>query len=309
MSPPEGPRPLRPLARVAAILAVAAGLVALQLGVFRPWYLRWGATDEELAAALPGDELWPAPLWKETRAVTIGASAGAVWPWLAQIGQGRGGFYSYELHENLAGAQLHNADRLLGLPDPRAGERLWMAPRDAYGGRGYGILGHVDPGRALVMVSHEGYDPAFTGTWAFVLDPRGEQTRFLMRGRAGRPGTVGWLARAGRILLYEPAHFVMERRMMRGLAERAEGRPPERWALVVEPIAWLVALAVALAAGAAALWTSRSRRPLGLLAAAGLALLVLPLAGPPLVVTAACAALLVAAVPWALGRGARPAPA
>lgn len=65
--------------------------------VFRKWRVGWGATREELRKSLPGDDLIPDPKWQYTHAVTIHASAAQVWPWVVQIGQGRVGFYSYEL--------------------------------------------------------------------------------------------------------------------------------------------------------------------------------------------------------------------
>jgi len=299
-------RPLHPLARLAAVLAILAGLAALLLGALRPWYVRWGATDAEVAAALPGDELWPDFIWQETRALSVAAPPSEVWPWIAQLGQDKGGFYSYELLENLVGARMRNADRLLGVPEPERGQRLWMAPRDAFGGMGYAELGRVEADRVLALLAHQGSDPALMGTWSFVLQPEGAGTRLIVRGRAGRPRVDGWGWRAARAALFEPVHFVMERRMMLGIAERAERRPPAKLALALEPLSWLVVLAVVLVAGAASLWRARPGRALRLLAAAGAGLLVLPLTEPPLVVTVAAAALLAAAVPWALGRGGGP---
>jgi hypothetical protein len=302
MLEPTTARPLHPLARAAAVAAVVAALVALLLGVMRPWYVRWGASDAEVAGALPGDELWPGFLRQETRALSVAAPPGEVWPWIAQLGQDKGGFYSYELLENLVGARMRNADRLLGLPAPRPGERVWMAPPDAFGGTGWAVLERVEPERVLALLVHEGADPAPTGSWVFVLQPEGAGTRLLLRGRAGRPGLEGWGSRAVRLVLFEPIHFVMERRMMLGIAERAEGRPPAKLALVVEPVAWLAMLGVALVSAGASLWRGRPGRALRLLAGAGAGLVVLPLTEPPLVVTVAAAALLVWAVPWALGR-------
>lgn len=70
----------------------AAAIAAMLVGspLLRGRYNRWGATDEECRAPMPGDELVPDPVLTSTRAVTIGAPPDAVWPWLAQIGQGRG---------------------------------------------------------------------------------------------------------------------------------------------------------------------------------------------------------------------------
>jgi len=72
----------------------------------------WRATPAETKRALPGDELVPEPRIQITHAVTIAAPVERVWPWLAQIGQDRGGFYSYEWLENLAGCEMRNADRV-----------------------------------------------------------------------------------------------------------------------------------------------------------------------------------------------------
>jgi hypothetical protein len=81
--------------------------------VARRWQLRWGATVEESGESLPGDDLISDPDLAATRAVTVGAAAGQVWPWIAQLGQGRGGFYSYDFLENLAGCDIHSADQIV----------------------------------------------------------------------------------------------------------------------------------------------------------------------------------------------------
>jgi hypothetical protein len=64
--------------------------------VLRMRYNHWGATTSEVNQPLPGDELVPSPNLGYTRAITIQAAADKVWPWLAQMGQGRGGLYSYD---------------------------------------------------------------------------------------------------------------------------------------------------------------------------------------------------------------------
>jgi hypothetical protein len=87
-----------------------AGLLMYVLPV-RPWLLRGGAKPDENARARPGDELVPEAGVQTTRAVMIDASVDAGWPWLAQIGQDRGGFYSYLWPENVAGCRMRNADR------------------------------------------------------------------------------------------------------------------------------------------------------------------------------------------------------
>ena len=96
----------------------------------RHWHLRWGATDEEAGKPLPGDDLVPQPGIESTRAITVHAPAGEVWPWLAQIGQDRGGFYSYEWLENLPapGCAMRTASTPSGSAG-RWGRRCSYIPR------------------------------------------------------------------------------------------------------------------------------------------------------------------------------------
>jgi hypothetical protein len=143
-------------------IAGGAAVVATGLLAARPWFLRWGATDEEVYGTWPGDEMSPDPASEATRAVTIHAPAEAVWPWIAQIGQDRGGFYSYTWLENLVGARMRNADKILTNQIREVGDVIWMAPRERYGGKGHVRVARLDPARALVMVSPEDYDRVAT---------------------------------------------------------------------------------------------------------------------------------------------------
>ena len=98
---------------VAAAGAVATAGPAGYVLFFRRWCLTWGARDDEVAAKLPGDELLPDAGLVTTRAVTIDAPPEAIWPWLVQMGSGRGGAYSYDWIENLLGLNMHSADEIL----------------------------------------------------------------------------------------------------------------------------------------------------------------------------------------------------
>jgi hypothetical protein len=98
-----------------ALSGVAVGIgvaLAYTLGI-RRWFLTWGARAEELKAALPGDEIVLGPRTACTRAIAIAADSDDVWPWLAQLGQGRGGWYSHDWLENLFGYDIHNVDRVV----------------------------------------------------------------------------------------------------------------------------------------------------------------------------------------------------
>ena len=113
---------------VVGLTAVAAAGIL----VARRWQLRWGATVEESGEILPGDDLISDPDLAATRAITVGAAAGQVWPWIAQLGQGRGGFYSYDFLENLAGCDIHSADQIVpGWQDVGVGDQIRLAPQVA----------------------------------------------------------------------------------------------------------------------------------------------------------------------------------
>ena len=217
-----------PGARAALLAACFSGLLVAFFLVARPWYLSWGADAAVKAASLPGDNL----LWlgtpRETRAILIHAPASRVWPWVAQIGQDRAGFYSYEILENLVGCKMKNLDYLIpALQHWRPGDSLWMYPRDRAGGLGQAPLARHDPGHALVFYTRRPgtalTDPP-DGTWAFVVEPVDEDSsRLIMRGR-GR-GTLGLLGASFERGIFEPIHFAMERKMMEGIKLRAEDRP------------------------------------------------------------------------------------
>jgi hypothetical protein len=222
---------------VALILAVVWGIY---LGVLHPWLMNWGATAEEQRMSLPGDDPRDPPSAYFTRAITIEAPPAVVWQWLLQIGQDRAGFYSYTWLENLTGANIHNGDELRPEWQQRAvGDRVPMARPDLWeprlGEAMYLRIVAAEPGRMIANLPGR-----------FVLLPLGDgATRLLLREPIGPPGdeagqstlgtAVSWLA-------WDPVHFVMEQRMLRGIKERAEGRPlvpPEIRA--VARVGWVLA--------------------------------------------------------------------
>jgi len=179
--------------------ALAGGALAVTVydWLARPWMLDWGATRAERHVSLPGDGLAEDVMTHHTRAVTINAAPGDVWPWLVQIGDRRAGFYSYDWF----------GDRI----DTGSVGRLRIGSR----------VTTCEPGRALVI-----------GSWAFILRPLpGERTRLLVRERDRgwlrplAPRRIGTLRAAGGLIDYlagEPLHFAMVRKMMLGIKERAE---------------------------------------------------------------------------------------
>jgi len=193
-----------------ALVATAAGAYAL---AFRPWHLRWGATDAEVARRWPGDELVPDPWTRAVRAVTVDAPAARMWPWIMQVGRERGGFYSYTWLENLIGADIRNVYQLIpGLPDRQVGETVWMGPHDRFGGQARMIVAQVQFQRAMVLVTPADAEHV----WSFVLEPASDHsTRLVMLSLAAKP-------RIAERVFWELAHFVMERKMMLTIKRLAE---------------------------------------------------------------------------------------
>src|SRR6266536_5993404 len=180
-------------------------------------YLTWGATDQEIGDPLAGDDLISNPDMVATRAIAIRASAERVWPWIAQLGQGRGGFYSYDWLENLVGCDIHSSDRiLLEWQDITVGDEIRLAPQVGL------ALAFVEQGRSLVLrggIPMGKRAAPYDFTWAFTLHegPDGT-TRLLVRERYV-------YTRAWARLIVEPAEllsFVMTEKMLRGIRDRAE---------------------------------------------------------------------------------------
>ena len=211
----------------AAFLVGALVWVAYDATV-RQRMLDWGATSAERTASLPGDEVVDDVMTHHTRAVTIDASSEAVWPWLAQIGDHRAGFYSYDWIETyLFPGTVHRVEgrhsatrihpELQGL---RVGDRIdtGSVGRLRIGAQ----ITTCEPNRALVI-----------GSWAFVLEPLPDgRTRLLNRERDSgwlkvavprRSGPLRSLAGVIDYVVGEPLHFAMVRKMLLGLKGRAEG--------------------------------------------------------------------------------------
>jgi hypothetical protein len=191
----------------------------------RRWHRGWGASPTEASEPLPGDRLVPDAWLQTTRAISIGAPPAAVWPWLVQMGQGRGGFYTYERVENLLGARIANLDHIdPSLQRLEVGDRVRLTPEVYLGGipgQAYRVE-EIRPNEALVMMQR--LPAGGLTSWSFILRPRpGGDTRLVVRARASAPaGPAERVARRTELLLLEPGYFVMERGMLRGLRRRAE---------------------------------------------------------------------------------------
>ena len=202
--------------QVLGVTAISGAAVAGVLAV-RRWQLRWGATGQEVGGCLPGDDIIATADLTATRTITIDAPIGLVWPWIAQLGQGRGGFYSYDFLENLVGCDIHSTNRIVpAWQDIGPGDQIRLAPQVAL------AVAAVEPGRFLVLRGDDptgNTSPPYDFTWAFVLkDAPGGTARLLVRER------YAFLRPWARVLVepVEAVSFVMSQKMLRGIRDRAE---------------------------------------------------------------------------------------
>jgi hypothetical protein len=181
---------------------------ALYYALLRRPILTWGATEAEAASRLPGDELLEDADGISTRAIEIDAPAADVWPWLAQMGPSpRGGAYTYDWIENLLGLNMHSADRVLPeFQHPEIGEVIGF-------GSNRMRLEQVNPEHVLAWRSEDG-----NWVWTFVVVEHDGNTRLISRNRFRLPTLA---ARIGTLPM-EPGSLVMERKMLRGIKQRAE---------------------------------------------------------------------------------------
>ncbi|GAB83484.1 SRPBCC family protein [Gordonia rubripertincta] len=192
---------------IAGLLAAAACSGTYYAWV-RPWVMTWGATEEEVAAALPGDELLPDADGVATRAITIHAPPEAIYPWLAQMGPSpRGGAYTYDWIENLLGLDMHSTDRVLEeFQHPVVGDTIGVGPEASR-------IEIAESDHAFVTRTTDG-----DWVWSFTLVPDGASTRLISRNRFRLTGLGKKLA----MIPMEPGSLIMERKMLHGIKERAE---------------------------------------------------------------------------------------
>jgi len=194
----------------------------------RNWCLSWGTTAAEAHATLPGDELFPEYTSEATHAITIHTTPQKIWPWLMQIGQDRSGFYSYTFLENTFGCDMPKVEHLVPEWKPRTrGEIVWFCDPKSYNGEGKMIPAVVETDRAFTMItpgdwkSVQAGGHAREGFWSFTLQPiDAGQTRLIARVRGGTPPTLA--SRVMGRLFWEPAHWVMEQKMLRTVRNLAE---------------------------------------------------------------------------------------
>jgi hypothetical protein len=178
----------------------------------RARWLTSGACGEEIARVMPGDDLLVDADIVSTRAITIDTGADKIWPWLVQLGPGRGGAYTYDWIENLLGLDMHSAREILpqfqnlavgdSFPIGKSGPRMRVAI--------------VESEHNLTFASEDG-----RWVWSFGLYPMGAATRLVSRNRIALTGASP-LTRLFTVLVMEPGSLIMERKMLRGIEQRAE---------------------------------------------------------------------------------------
>lgn len=215
-------------ARSAAVAAATLGAAVVAYERWgKPWQQGWGATEEEAALPLPGDELLAEPASQLTRAITIDAPRDEVWPWIVQLGADRAGFYTYDWLENLVGLDIHSADEVVeAWQDLQVGDVV-------YGDRGHTAGWYVielHPNEAMVLQAGDlaagrplrrDEKLRWEFQWTFALrDAPAGGTRLLVRER------VAFESALTRALMapIDLASLVMTRGMLLGIKERVEAQ-------------------------------------------------------------------------------------
>jgi hypothetical protein len=200
-------------------LAVAAAV----LYAARRYFRNWGTTKEESRMPLVGDDLVARPMVQTTEAVWVDAHASAAWPWLVQIGQGRGGLYSYQTIENMVGLDYRNADRIHPeWQDLAPGDTVRLVPKGWMGLRDGLVLNVVEVADNESIVLRTTNPDTWDGVWSFHVLPHGDdRCRILIRARTR-------LTHPGQIVLTElaaPVVAFVTRGVLRGLKRRIRPRP------------------------------------------------------------------------------------
>ena len=194
------------------ISAASLALAAAYPVMLRDRCLSWGASAQEVAREMPGDELIADPDMLATRAITINAPPRAIWPWLVQMGSGRGGAYTYDWIENLFGLDMKSTDEILV-----EHQTLEVGDLLPIGAKGPAMRVEVlDRERFLVFRLGDG-----NWVWIFGLYPENSATRLVSRNRILVP-EASIPRRLFNLAIMEPGSLVMERKMLLGIKERAE---------------------------------------------------------------------------------------
>ncbi|MFZ5818550.1 MAG: hypothetical protein ACOYYJ_01505 [Chloroflexota bacterium] len=273
------------LKRFFAVIGIALLTLTIGYSLLRPFHLRWGATDADVARPMPGD--LGGSRW--TRAILIDAAPEQVWPWLVQFGQGRGGWYSYDWLENLLGFDIHTADQILpDYQDPQLGDPICMAANTC--------ISQISILEPYQWFGWQATDESGEAVWTFVfgLFPESEnRTRLVVR-ESFNPAFMPPAAVVG----LEIPDVVMELKMLDTLKARAEGRPASGWVTASEIGLWLAALTISLTAGWQLITRPAWQRPLAVFVVGLGALLLITFLFLPLWLRGLLVAALFAGLVW-----------
>jgi hypothetical protein len=203
---------MKKILKVLGILAALAVVAVVVIAALTPWMDRWGATDDEIAATFPGDELLARPASFVNRAITIHATSEQIYPWIVQLDATRGGWYSYTWMEALLNCRMVNADRIHPeWQDLKVGDEVKMCPKQPapppY------IVAQIHPNQAIVMGHKE--NGQWMDLYQFVIVPQQDgTTRLILRTRTNAVGGL-WT-------VIHPGVFIMERGLLFGVKARAE---------------------------------------------------------------------------------------
>jgi hypothetical protein len=243
-------------------LLLVVCLLAVIFALLPGWIHTYGATEKEVQAKYPGDDILKSPVVKWTHAMNVAASPATVWPWIAQIGDSKGGFYSFTFIENMVsgGDMYHNAPKIIPeFQNPKPGEE---------------IIKTVLPWKKIVTGEYLlAATSDFMGlgwTWVWLLQPEGQDnSRLIIRMKIQSPMEMSspvmtWILDAG--------GFVMEKGMLRGIKERAEGRFMPSPIEPLEIFLWVATLLLGLVAAYRFITCAKWQMPLitGLTALFGL---------------------------------------
>jgi hypothetical protein len=191
------------------IIGLLLGLASLYLLILRPWHLRWGATDDDLALSLPSDNLVTNPDFNATRGITINSTPENIWKWIIQIGSRRAGWYSIDWMDN---AGIKSSTELL--PEFQRIETGQFIPFTPDQKNGMWVK-EFKVNEYILWVDKEG-----RATWLWYLYPVDEkQTRLLTRLRTKYVWKGFWIIY---YLLYDFGDIVMMSKCMKGIKKRAE---------------------------------------------------------------------------------------
>ena len=205
--------------RILAFSTLFAIILAAYLLVARPYQLRWGATDKELARSMPGDDLDPSPTFLSTRAITIHGTPKKIWPWLLQMGYGRAGFYGYDIMENVGSPRgMDSAYTILPeLQKAKVGDPVPLSSVSIV------YFYAIEPPEYFIWTGQVDGKPTGAFTWAlYPIDE--QQTRLVSR--------IRWTHHS----LSQPGPFMLDvftdltdhlavRKILQGVKGRVEGNP------------------------------------------------------------------------------------